>query len=115
MNSYSLLPLYSGAISGWIRASRSVEGARVAPLLQIMRGVDVPVNVIAGLVAVEAVLHAQRNLVHRVGETEIRRRVVNRIAAHDQQHVHLAGVHLADQFLQRRRSASCGLASTGSV
>ena len=102
MNSYSLLPLYSGAISGWI-SEGSVEGAAVAPLFQIMGAVDVPVNVIVGLVLIQAVLYAQRNLVHRIGEAEVRRRVVHRIAAHDDQHVHLAGVHVADEFFQRGR------------
>ena len=34
---------------------------------------------------------------------EIDWRVVNRIAAHDQQHVDFAGIHVADQFFHRSR------------
>ncbi len=35
-----------------------------------------------------------------VREVEIRRRVIDRIRAHDEQQIHLAGVHFADQLLQ---------------
>ena len=48
-------------------------------------------------------LNAQRNLFHRIGEAEVGWSVVHRIAAHHQQHVDLAGVHVANQFLQPGR------------
>ncbi len=66
-----------------------------------MRAVDVPVHVVVGFVLVQTVLHAQRHLVHCLGEGEVRRRVVNRVAAENEQQVHFAGVHVIDKFLQR--------------
>ena len=45
-------------------------------------------------------MRAQLDLRHRVGETQIDRRGVNRIAADDQQQINLAGVHVGDEVAQ---------------
>ena len=49
----------------------------------------------------EPEVHAQRDLLHRVGEVQIRGRRVDRIAAEDEQDADRARVHLADELLQR--------------
>ncbi len=61
-----------------------------------------PVALRGGLVVVETEVDAKRNLLHRIDELQVRRRGVDRVAAEDDQQAHGAGVHLADQFLQRR-------------
>ena len=40
-------------------------------------------------------------LLQRVGETEIGGRIVGRISAHDDEHVHLAAAHVGDQIFER--------------
>ena len=67
-----------------------------------MCAVDVPVDVVVSLVAIKTVLNAQRNFVHGVGKAKIDGRIVDRIGAHDEQHVDLAGIHVGDQVLQSR-------------
>ena len=61
-------------------------------------------------------MHAQRNIgiLERVGEVKIGGRIVGRIAAEDDQHVHLAGPHVGDQIFQRLGLID-RVASTGSV
>ena len=82
------------------QAGRSVDGACIAPLLQIMRGIDMPMAELARFILIEAVPHPQWNLVHRVGEVQVLRRVVNRIGADDHQQIDIAAVHVIDQFFQ---------------
>ena len=60
-----------------------VQGARVAPALQLVRRGHVPVAHPRGLVLVEAQVDAQADLVHRLRELEVRRRVVDGVAAQD--------------------------------
>ena len=81
----------------------AVVGAAIAPLLKVVSTRHKPVNVLAGLVLIETVLHAQRNLVHGIREPKVGRRVIHRVRAHDQQQVDLASLHVGDEFFQSGR------------
>ena len=54
------------------------------------------------LVVVQAEVDAELHLAHRVGERQIGRRGVDRIAADDDEQIDLAGVHVGDEIAQRR-------------
>ena len=84
-------------------AHRAVVGAGIAPGLQIVRFVHVPLAEFRGFVLIKPEMHAERNArtLERVGEAKIGGRIVGRIAAHDDQHVHLAGAHVGDQIFER--------------
>jgi hypothetical protein len=53
------------------------------------------------LIVVQAEMHAQAHLAHRVGEGEIDRRGVDRIAADDDEHVDVAGAHVGRKITER--------------
>ena len=80
---------------------RAVVRARVAPRLEVVRLGDVPVHVHRRLVVVRREVRAERHLVHRLDEREVARRVVDRIAAEDDERLHGAGVHVGDELLER--------------
>src|SRR5262249_51950779 len=66
-------------------ADGSVVSARVAPGLEIVRLVDVPLAELGGFVVVEPKVYADRSVavLERVAEAEVGRRVVNRVPAED--------------------------------
>ena len=66
-----------------------------------MRFGNMPMAERRGLVVVQTEMHAKLYLAQRVGELEIGRRGVHGIAADDQQHVDLAGVHVGDEIPER--------------
>ncbi len=84
-------------------AHRAVVSAGVAPGLEIVGLVHVPLAEFRGLVLVETEVHPQRNVgvLERIGESEVGGRIVGRISAQDDQHVHLAAAHVGDQVLER--------------
>src|ERR1039458_10785074 len=80
---------------GLNQTHRAVIGAAIAPRLEIVRLVDVPVTKLRGLVLVEAEVNTQGNvgILQRVGKAEIYGRVVNRVAAENDEQIHLPGAH----------------------
>ena len=62
-----------------------------------------PVAEACRLVLLQSMVYAQPDLLHGSGEVQLRRRVIERIDAHEKQHVDLAGPHLAGQLAQRIR------------
>src|SRR6185503_4710934 len=66
------------------------ERTHVAPGLEVVRFVDVPVTPVGGFVVVEAEVDAGADLVQRLRELEIRGRREDGIRPEDEQHVHLA-------------------------
>src|SRR5262245_29636015 len=46
-------------------------------------------------------MKSQRDVVQGSGEVEITRRVVDRVAAEDQKYLHLPGIHVTDEQLDR--------------
>ena len=80
-----------------------VISARVTPRFQVMRFVHVPMAELGSFVVVKTEMNANRNVAvfERVGKAEIGRGIVNRIAAKDDQHVHLARAHVVDEIFQR--------------
>ena len=67
-----------------------------------MRFVDVPVAELRGLVLIEAEVdaHGDFRTLQRVGEVEIGGRVVDRIAAQDDEQVDFAGAHVGDEVAE---------------
>ena len=53
------------------------------------------------LVVVQTEMDAERHLVHRVGELQIDRRGVDRVAADDDERIDTAGVHVVDEIAKR--------------
>ena len=68
-----------------------------------MRLIDVPLAQFGGLVVVQPKMDAQRDLavLQHIGEIELSRRVVSRIAAENYQQIHLAGLHIRDEIFNR--------------
>ena len=84
-------------------ADRAVVGAGVAPGFELVRCVDMPLAEFGGFVLIEAVMDAQGNLavLKRVGEVEIGGRVVDRVAAENDEQVNFAGTHVGDEVFER--------------
>ena len=80
----------------------------VAPALERVRGGQVPVAALGGLVEVEAVVDAERHLVERLGELQVGRSGVDRVRAEDDEHLDRARLHLADEGFEGRRLADRG-------
>ncbi len=78
----------------------AVVGPGIAPGFQEMRFGNVPLAQFRGLVGVEPHVDAQLHFRHALGEVEIHGRVVDRIAADDDEGIDFAGVHVGDQFVQ---------------
>jgi hypothetical protein len=76
--------------------------ARVAPRFEEVRFGNVPMAQRRRLIVVLTQMGAELHLVQRVGEFQVGRRRVDGIAAHDQQYVHSAGVHVGDEVANRR-------------
>ncbi len=57
----------------------------------------------ARLVEVERQVHAQRHVPQRLGEAQVRRRVVDRVSAEDEQGLNLSAGHAGGQVLDRAR------------
>ena len=85
---------------------RSVVGTRVAPAFEIMLFRNVPVAKLGRFVEMRSEMNAKRDLVHPLGvQLQIGRRVVNRISAEDDEHLHASGVDVGDQAREAARSA----------
>ena len=80
-----------------------VERPRVAPMLEIVRLVDVPLAERGRLVVVEREVRANRHLLQRIRELQVGGRRVDGIAAEDHEQLHLAAVHVGDQLAERLR------------
>ena len=67
-----------------------------------MRLVHMPLAEFRGLVLIKAKMDPQRKIraLERVGESQIGGSIVGRIAAQDDEHVHLAATHVGDQVFQ---------------
>ncbi|PYX22190.1 MAG: hypothetical protein DMG82_15295 [Acidobacteria bacterium] len=83
-------------------AGGSVVRAGIAPGFKRVRFVYMPVAILGGLILVETVMDPDRDVgsLERIGEAEIGRRIVDRIAAHDDQHVDFARPHVGNQVAQ---------------
>ena len=92
-----------GLDEGLLQGDGSIEGARVAPRLQVVRLRQTPLAELRGFVVVEAEVDAQARLADAVAHAQIDRRVEHRIAADDQEQVHRAGVQIFHQVLQGRQ------------
>src|SRR3989440_4943164 len=79
----------------------AVVRARIAPRFEKMRLRNMPMTQRRRLIVVLTEVNAKLHLVHRIGELEVGRRRVDRIAAEDDQDVDLAAVHVADQVTER--------------
>ena len=84
-------------------AGRAVVGAGVAPGFEFVRRIDMPLAKLGGFVLIEAIVHAQRNLAarHSVGKVKIGGRIVNRIAAENDQQIDFAATHVGDEIFNR--------------
>ena len=71
-----------------------------------MRGRNVPLAPLARLVVVQAGMNPQRHFQQRPHKIEIRGRVVHRISAKNQQHLHFAAMNVVDQRAQRLHSVN---------
>jgi hypothetical protein len=78
----------------------AVVRARVAPLLEEVGAVDVPVAERRRLVVEEPDVDARLRFPQRLGKLQIRRRRVNRVAAEDDQQADRARVEVAGQRLE---------------
>ena len=82
---------------------RPVKRPQVAPRFEAMGLGDMPVAELGRLIVIEPEVDAQLDLVaaeHR-GEIEVRRGIVGRVSAEDDQGVDGAGVHVSDQLAER--------------
>ena len=81
-------------------ARRAVVGASVTPGFEFVRRVDVPLAKLGGFVLIESVMNAKRNFAarHRVGKVKIGGRVVDRIAAENDQQIDFAAAHVGDEI-----------------
>ena len=79
----------------------AVVPARIAPRLEEMRLRNLPLAAFRGLVEELREVDARLHLVERGTERDVGRSGVHRVAAENQQQVHLAGFHVGDQRLQR--------------
>ena len=97
------------------KAHRAVEGAGIAPLLQVVSSAHVPVAILRGFILIEPEMHPQSNFVQRVQEVQVRRCVIHRIGVEHQQHVHFAAVHLGRKLakLLQLRSRRKGIDRIG--
>src|SRR5581483_11201648 len=84
-----------------LNARRAVVSATVAPRFEVMRGVDVPVAGESGLVIVKTQMNARRDLREFLAELEVGRRRVSRIAAENDERIHLTAVNRLRQILER--------------
>ncbi len=75
----------------------AVVRARVAPLFEEVRAVDVPVALRRRLVVEQPDVHARLRLAQGVAELEVGRRIEDGVAAEDHQQAHRAGVEILDQ------------------
>ena len=84
-------------------ADRAVVGAGIAPGFEIVRFGNVPLAKLGGLVAMRAEKHFQIDGIRfqRRSEFEFGGRVVNRVAAENQQQIDFAGAHVFDERMQR--------------
>ena len=78
-------------------AGRAVISAGIAPGFKFVSGIHMPLAKLGRLIFIEAIVHAHRNLagLDQVTEIKIRGRIVNRIAAKDDQQIDVtpAGDH----------------------
>ena len=86
-------------------AHGGVERTGVAPRFKVVRPREVPVAMLRGLVLVQAQVGRVGDLFQRLSELQVRRCVVHRISAQDQQRLDLSGLHSLDQFLDVGRMA----------
>src|ERR1700722_20709839 len=65
--------------------------------------VYMPLAKFGSLVLIKAEMDAHGNVrvLERVRETQVGRRVITGVPAHDEQHVHLAGAHVGDEIFDR--------------
>ena len=75
----------------------AVVRARVAPLLEEVRAVDVPMTLRRRLVVEQPDVHARLRLAQRLAELEVRRRIEDWVAAENHQQAHGAGVEILDE------------------
>ena len=92
---------------------RAVDGARVAPRLEVVGRRDVPVAHPRGLVVVEAPVDPERDLAHRPGELEVGRRVVSGVSPDDDEGRHAARRHVRHELGQRLARGALGRRSRG--
>ncbi|MGN6182637.1 MAG: hypothetical protein ACTHQM_03170 [Thermoanaerobaculia bacterium] len=77
--------------------------ARIAPRLEVMHIGDVPVTAMRGFVVVERLMRAERNLVVRGRELEIRGRIEHRVSAENDERLDRARVHVGNELFERFR------------
>ena len=80
---------------------RAVVRARVRPRFEEVGFGDVPVAQLRGLVVVRAEVDAEAHLLKARAEVEVGRRVVDGVAADDDEHLDLALVDVGQQLSQR--------------
>src|SRR6185437_11675496 len=79
---------------------RAIEGARVAPSLQIVGLIDVPVAMLGGFVLIQAMMNAKRNTFEGLGKIQVDGRIEERIHAGENQQLHLACGHVRNEVLE---------------
>ena len=81
----------------------AIISARVTPSFEVVRFVHMPVTVFGGLVPIEAVMNAQRDVraLECIFEAEVGGCIVGGVAAHDDEHVDFAGAHVGNEIAQR--------------
>src|SRR6202007_694248 len=84
-------------------AGGSVISARITPSFEFVRLIDMPLTKLGCFVLIETVVYAQRNfaLLEGIGKVEVGGRIVSRIAAKNNEQIHLAAVHVGDEIFNR--------------